>query len=269
MHAPLDSFEPPLLGRDDPPPFEVLGARRKGQILIICDHASRAVPRRLGQLGLDDEKLNRHIGWDIGAAEVTRRLAERLDAPAVLAGYSRLVVDCNRNVEDPTAIPEASDGVVVPGNRGLSPAARAARIAACFAPYHRAIAEQLAGFTARDRVPIVLSVHSFTPEMNGFARPWHIGVLWDKDPRVPVPLMAALAADSRHLVGDNEPYSAREPAGYSIRTHAVAAGLPHAAIEIRQNLIDSPAGAAEWAEILAAALRPILARPDICRTQHF
>jgi predicted N-formylglutamate amidohydrolase len=259
-----------LLGPDDPPPFEILHPERRAPLLIICDHASRAMPRALGQLGLDETLLMRHIGWDIGAAAVTRRLAALLDAPAVLCGYSRLVIDCNRGLGDPTSIPEESDGVAVPGNVGLTPAARVARVEGIFRPYHAAIEAQLAAFAERGIVPVVFSVHSFTPVMNGFARPWHVGVLWDKDPRVPVPLIAELAAaDPRRIVGDNEPYSAREPSGYSIRTHAEPAGLPHAAVEIRQDLIDTPSGAAQWADILAAGLAAILARPDLNRVERF
>ena len=264
------SSDAALLGPDDPPPFEILQPQGRAPLLIICDHASRAIPRVLGRLGLDETVLMRHIGWDIGAAEVTRRLAALLDAPAVLCVYSRLVVDCNRGLGDPTSIPEESDGVHVPGNVGLTPAARVARVDSIFRPYHTAIDARLAAFAGRGIVPVVFSVHSFTPVMNGFARPWHVGVLWDKDPRVPVPLIAELAAaDPRRIVGDNEPYSAREPAGYSIRTHAEPAGLPHAAVEIRQDLIDTPVGAAQWADALAAALAPILARPDLNRVERF
>jgi predicted N-formylglutamate amidohydrolase len=260
----------PLLAAGDPPPFEILHPERRAPLLVICDHASRAIPRALGGLGLEDAVLMRHIGWDIGAAEVTRRLAGLLDAPAVLCGYSRLVIDCNRGLGDATSIPEVSDGVAVPGNAGLTPAARVARVDGIFRPYHAAIAAQLAAFAARGIVPVVFSVHSFTPVMNGFARPWHVGILWDKDPRVPVPLIAGLAAaDPRRIVGDNEPYSAREPSGYSIRTHAEPAGLPHVAVEIRQDLVDTPAGTAEWADALAAGLRPILGYPDLHRVERF
>ena len=265
------ALPPSLLGPDDPPPVEVLHPERRAPLLVICDHASRAIPRALGRLGLDDAVLMRHIGWDIGAAQVVRRLAELLDAPAVLCGYSRLVIDCNRGLGDPTSIPEVSDGVAVPGNVGLTPAARVARVEGIFRPYHAAIAAQLAAFAGRGVVPVLFSVHSFTPVMNGVARPWHVGVLWDKDPRVPVPLITELAAaDPRRVVGDNEPYSEREaPAGYSVRTHAVPAGLPHTGVEIRQDLIDTAAGAAAWAEALAAALKPVLARPGLNRVERF
>jgi predicted N-formylglutamate amidohydrolase len=247
------------LGPDDPAPFALLRGGSTAPVLLTCDHASKAVPRALGNLGLGEDALSRHIGWDIGAAKVTEGLAARLDAAAVLAGFSRLVIDCKSNPDDPSSIPEASDGVAVPGNRGLTPEARAARREEIFAPYHVAIADWLETRLARGVVPALLSIHSFTPEMNGVARPWHVGILWDADPRIPVPLMAALHAERDLVVGDNEPYSARKPAGYTVRHHAVARGLPHVAVEIRQDLIADDAGVGRWAARLAAALAPILA----------
>jgi predicted N-formylglutamate amidohydrolase len=255
----------PCLAPDDPPPYELCRGEGRAPVLITCDHASRRVPHRLRGLGLSQEELSRHIGWDIGAAEVSRGLAQRLDAPAILAAYSRLVVDCNRDPDDATSMPEVSDGVAVPGNRGLPEAARRARHDEIFVPYHAAIADWLDTRLARDVVPAVLSIHSFTPAMAGKARPWHVGILWDADPRIPVPLLAALRADPALVVGDNEPYSAREPPGYTVERHAVARGLPHVAIELRQDLIADAAGADAWAGRLAAALAPILARRGIFR----
>ena len=251
------------LAPDDPPPCELCRGEGRAPLLITCDHASRRVPRALGTLGLTGEELSRHIGWDIGAATVSRGLAGRLDAPAILAGYSRLVVDCNRDPGDATSIPETSDGVAIPGNRGLSPEERSARHAEIFAPYHAAIADWIEARLARGVVPAVLSIHSFTPTMAGRARPWHVGILWDADPRIPMPLLRSLRGDADLVVGDNQPYSAREPAGYTVRHHAVARGLPHVAIELRQDLIADEAGAARWADRLAAALAPILARREI------
>lgn len=246
---------PSLLGPGDPAPAALFNGAGAAPLLIVCDHAAPAVPRALGSLGLDEAVLRRHIGWDIGAARVVRHLASLLDAPAVLSAYSRLVVDCNRAPDDPTSIVTESDGVAVPGNAGLSPAGRAARLAACFHPYHDRIAACLSAFRRKGVAPAVFSVHSFTPVMNGFARPWHAGVLWDRDPRLPVPLLAALRRRNPGLVvGDNEPYSAQAPAGYTMRRHAEAAGLPHALVELRQDLIETEAGAARWAEILAGAL---------------
>jgi predicted N-formylglutamate amidohydrolase len=258
-----------LLDADDPPPVECCNERGRAPVLLSCDHASAAVPRALKGLGLPPIAIREHIGWDIGAAAVTRLLAAALDAPALLSGYSRLVIDCNRDPDDPTSIPAESDGVAVPGNRDLSPEARVARLEACFAPYHTAIAARLDAFAAAGVAPAFLSVHSFTPVMKGLARPWHVGILWDKDPRIPEPLLAALGADPSTTVGDNEPYSAREPAGFTVRYHAIARGLPHVALELRQDLIAAAEGAAAWAARLAGVLRPILAQRAIYRVERY
>jgi predicted N-formylglutamate amidohydrolase len=268
MPAAPSGHSPPLLGPGDPPPVETCRGEGAAPVLLTCDHASNRIPRALDGLGLPAAALREHIAWDVGAAAVTRRLAEALDAPALLTGYSRLVVDCNRDPGDPTSIPAVSDGVAVPGNRDLMEAARAARLAACFAPYHAAIAARIDALLAASRVPALLSIHSFTPIMAGVTRPWHVGILWDKDARIALPLLAALGADPAITVGDNQPYSAREPAGYTMRHHAVRRGLPHVAIELRQDLVASDEGARSWAARLASALRPILARRDIYRVEH-
>ena len=264
----MDAF-PELLTASDPPPVEHVNAEGKAPVLVTCDHASRRVPKSLYNLGLDAESLTLHIGWDIGAADVSRGLARRLDAPALLAGYSRLVIDCNRDLDDPTSTPAVSDGVPVPGNQDLSPAAKARRVEALFRPYHREIEAALDRFGARGVHPAVLSIHSFTPFMNGFERPWHIGILWDKDPRMAVPMLAALRREAGLVVGDNEPYSARAPAGYTVRTHAEKRGLPHLNVEIRQDLIATAARAAQWADRLARVLTPILKDPGLYHVKHY
>jgi len=264
----MDAF-PELLTAADPPPVEHVNAGGKAPVLITCDHASRRVPKSLHNLGLDAASLKLHIGWDIGAAEVSRDLARQLDAPAILAGYSRLVIDCNRDLDDPTSMPATSDGVAVPGNKDLSAAAKARRAEALFKPYHRAVETALDRFAARGVHPAVLSIHSFTPVMNGFARPWHIGILWDKDPRMAVPVLAALRREPGLVVGDNEPYSAREPAGYTMRTHAEKRGLPHLNVELRQDLLASEAGTAEWAKRLVRVLTPILEDPALYHAKRY
>lgn len=264
----MDAF-PELLTAADPPAVERLNGEGKAPVLVTCDHASRRVPKSLHNLGLDAEALKRHIAWDIGAAEVSRHLARKLDAPAILAGYSRLVIDCNRDIDDPTAMPAVSDGVSVPRNKDLSPAARAQRVEALFKPYHAAIEAALDGFTARGIHPAVLSIHSFTPVMNGVARPWHIGILWDKDPRMAISMLAALRRETGLVVGDNEPYSAREPAGYTVRTHAEKRGLPHLNVELRQDLLGTDAGTAEWADRLVRVLTPILEDPALYHVKHY
>ncbi len=245
-----------LLGPGDPPPAEICNPQGRIPGLLLCDHASAAIPWALGDLGLDAGQRRLHIAWDIGAADVTRRLSAKLDVAAILSGYSRLVVDCNRQLDDPTSIPQESDGVSVPANRGLTAAMRAQRAEACFWPYQQAIESWIEGRRAAGEVPVIVSMHSFTPVMNGFERPWHIGVLANRDRRVAQPLLDALRGDPTLVVGDNEPYDGRHGRGYGMMVHGEEAGLPFALIEMRQDLIDTHQGAAAWAERLA----PILAR---------
>jgi predicted N-formylglutamate amidohydrolase len=257
-----------LLQDGDPAPFSVLNPEGAAPLVLIGDHAGRAIPRALGDLGLPAAALRQHIAWDIGIAEVAAILARELDAPAVIAGYSRLVIDCNRRLDDPTSIAQESDRVPIPGNRGLTPAARAQRADELFRPYHAAVTATVEAKRAAGQIPVVLSLHSFTPVMNGFQRPWHIGILWNRDPRLPVPLMARLAELPDLCVGDNEPYSGRDEHGYSVVFHGEARGLPHALIEIRQDLISDAAGAALWAGKLLQILPGILADPTLYRLRE-
>lgn len=249
---------PSLLAADEPAPFEVYNETGAAPVLLVCDHASRFIPRSLASLGLSEAELCRHIAWDIGIADVTKRLARRLDAPAVLSHFSRLVVDPNRADGDATLIPAVSDGVPVPGNSDVTAAVRAARIGAFHAPYHAAVERALTAVMGRHEAPALVSLHSFTPVMDGFERPWQIGILWDHDGRLPEPFMEALRGRGI-AVGDNQPYSGRDVQGYTLRRHAEAHGLPNVLIEVRQDLIDTHHGAAEWTAILGDALVPVLA----------
>jgi predicted N-formylglutamate amidohydrolase len=248
-----------LLQPGDPPPFEIVNKDGAGRVILIADHAGRAFPRSLGTLGLSQAELARHIAWDIGIGEVTRWLSRDLDAPALLGSYSRLVIDCNRRLDNPTSIPQESDGTNVPGNRGLSPADRRRRAVEIHAPYHAAIAHMIASRQRSGISPALVSMHSFTPVMNGFERPWHVGILWKDDPRIPVPLMARLRREDGLCVGDNQPYSGRDEQGYSIFVHGEEIGIPYGLVEIRQDLIDTPAGVLAWADRMAAVLKDVLA----------
>jgi predicted N-formylglutamate amidohydrolase len=255
----------PLLGPSDPPPWSVYHGVGTASILLACDHASNRVPTVLDGLGIPPPALERHIGWDLGAGYLTRELAILLDAPAVLAGYSRLVVDVNRHPDDPTAFLPESDGQPVPANSGLSAAEREERVAAIFRPYHAEIERRLDQMRARGVEPALISIHSFTPQMDAVDRPWHVGVLWDVDPRIPEPLLAALRARGDYCIGDNEPYSGRHPADYTIDRHAERAGLPHVCLEVRQDLLAEQSGVERMARVLATALHPILADPALYR----
>ena len=253
-----------LLGPGDPAPFEVLYPEGAARFALLCDHASNRVPRGLDCLGLPPAELERHIAWDIGAAAITRRLAAHFDAPAVLAGYSRLVIDCNRRIEDAQSILPLSDGTAIPGNRDLTERDAAARAAACFEPYHRACADILDRVEARGEVPPVVMMHTFTPDLNGTRRPWHAGVLWDgEDGRMALPLLRALRARNGLHVGDNEPYSGTSRHGYTMPAHAANHGRANVQIEVRQDLVSDEAGIERWSAILIEALTGVLADPAL------
>ena len=244
------------LGADEPGPAIVRAGSSECPFVLVADHAGNAIPRVLGNLGLGEDELARHIAWDIGIAGVADALAERLGAPLVRQRYSRLVIDCNRDPARADAIPEVSDGSVIPGNAGIDASQREARIAAIHAPYHAAIAAVLAG---QERPPIMIALHSFTPVMNGYARPWHAGVLHDRgDTRFSDAVLAGLRALIDAPVGDNEPY-AMDGIDFTVPHHCYASGRPYVEIELRQDLIADPAGQERWAGLLAGILTEALA----------
>jgi predicted N-formylglutamate amidohydrolase len=242
-----------LLGPDEPPAVETVNAGGGSNAVLVCDHASHTVPERLGTLGVDPLVVADHIGWDPGAADVARRLAAHLDAPLVLSGYSRLVIDCNRPLCNAQSIAERSAGVLIPGNRALSPEERSIRIDALFRPYHGAIGQMLDGRSPRPTV--LLSIHSFTPVLNGQRRPWHIGVSHWRDPRLAAHLHEALRRAGDFAIGDNVPYPVEGDIDYTIPLHGEGRGLPCVMIEIRQDEILTTAAAAAWAARLAQAYR--------------
>jgi predicted N-formylglutamate amidohydrolase len=253
-----------LIAADEPPAISTLNEHGQARVLLVGDHVSNHIPKSLQQLGLEDWVLQEHVAYDIGTRKLLTHLVDHLDAPAVMAGYSRLVIDLNRSLEDPSVMPEVSDNIPIPGNQGLSAEDRNRRIHSFYTPYRAAIDHALQDFRKRDIVPALIAIHSFTPQMAGFERPWHIGLLWDKDPRIPLKMLQHLRAHPQAInVGDNEPYSGKHPADYTIDHHAEAAGLPHVSIEVRQDLINTEAGAEKWATILAEALTDILADPDL------
>jgi predicted N-formylglutamate amidohydrolase len=262
MIAPALAFDPARLTSADPPALELVNPHGDPALTLCCDHASNAVPEHMMGLGLPQAELDRHIGWDIGAAAVTRALAAEFDCPAFLSGYSRLVIDCNRPLDSPTSIPPVSDGTAVPANQALSAAERNLRAAYFFAPYHQAISLRLDEVLADGTVPFFLSVHSFTPALNGIARPWQIGLLFEHDQRLVAPLKRALLArDPALVIGENEPYAIVGPSDYSVPVHAQGRGLPHIEIELRQDLIGDAAGVLRWAALIADAMRAVIAEP--------
>ena len=231
--------------------FEAIAGTANSPLLFLCDHASNRLPE--GGLGLDPRLLATHIAHDIGAAALTRALAKAYGAPALLGGWSRLLIDLNRGADDPTLVMKLSDGSIIPGNvredRDAEVGEVARRIAAYHAPYHAAIDAEL------DRIgpaATVISLHSFTPSWKGRPRPWQVGILYDRDQRLSAPLMARLA-EAGFCVGDNEPYTGALE-GDTLYQHGTLRELPHVLIEIRQDLISSDAAAQEF----ALRLKPIL-----------
>ncbi|MFK7955728.1 MAG: N-formylglutamate amidohydrolase [Lysobacterales bacterium] len=252
----------------EPAAFDCLNADSQSNVLLICDHASNRVPYVLDDLGLDHQARQRHIAWDMGAAHMTRFLAARLGAAAVLANYSRLVMDLNRDPDTDDAYPAVSDFTVVPANQGLAQQDRDIRKAALFDPYHGAIERQLDAIRARGVSPALVAIHSYTKDLlaGGPDRPWHIGVLYEKDERIANGLIKALSKNPGVTVGDNKPYSGAHPHDYSIDNHGEAANIACCGIEIRQDLLATATSLGEWTAILGDALAEALANPEIYQT---
>ena len=230
-----------LLTPDEPAPFVILNSDAILPVLLVCDHASNRFPRSLGTMGLDYLDRVSHIALDIGANAVAETLADNLGATAVLCQYSRLIVDCNRELIDDSAFLKYSDGVNVPGNHDLQESEKEKRASEIYWPYHNAIKDQIVRLKKHGIDPIVISIHSFTPVMNGNDREWEIGVLWDKDPLTAEIFLNKLI-EAGYVVGDNKPYSGKDPEDFTIDFHAESAGLPHVGIEICQDLINDDDG---------------------------
>jgi len=243
-----------LLSADETPPVRILNPAGASPFLLLGDHAGNAIPASLASLGLGAADLARHIAWDIGVDGLGPKLAAALDAVFIRQTYSRLVVDCNRDPEAPDAMPEISDGTMIPGNAALTDGARAARIAAIHGPYQAAIAAELDRRHTGGMDTVIVSLHSFTPSMNGKDRPWQIGVLYGGGSTVFAKAVLDLLEKRRvWTVGDNEPY-AMDGIDYTIPRHAFAAGLRYVELEIRQDLLATAEQQADWSRILAAIL---------------
>jgi len=253
-----NSLDPEALG-----PVEVLYPHALTPAIFVSDHAGNAVPSDMKKLGLPEKELERHIAWDIGADALSRLIARRFKATTILARYSRLIIDANRALGDPEAIPDVSDGTVIPANISMTENERLRRAELFYWPYHNRIAAELGRLRSFGSVPALIALHTFTPSINGAARPWHVGVLWnERDGRIARPLMDRLAKVEGLSVGDNQPYSGVTH-GYSLRLHGDAQGLAHVEIEVRQDLVCDGVGQERWARILGEALTPILDDPTV------
>jgi predicted N-formylglutamate amidohydrolase len=245
-----------LLLPDEPAATHVVNPAGTAPFLLVADHAGNRVPQKLARLGLPAAERDRHIGWDIGIGAVADRLARHLDAVLIRQTYSRLAIDCNRPPDAETSIPAVSDGTAIPGNRAIGPQDRAARRAAIFDPYHDRIAGELDARAATGEATVLVALHSFTPRLDGFDRPWHASVLYRHDPRLGRALRDLLRQERGLCIGDNEPYSVSEDTDYTIPIHGERRGLLHVAIELRQDLIADPTGQEAWAARLARLLPP-------------
>jgi predicted N-formylglutamate amidohydrolase len=264
----MTMLPPDPVERDQP--IQTLNADGRGPGLIICDHASNRIPESHGSLGLDEASLRDHIAWDVGAAELSEALATRLDMAAILSGYSRLFIDCNRTPDHPELVRPESDGRRIPGNCDLTPLDIAARRKLAYDPYHAAIEHWLDEWLTSGSIPVVLSVHSMTRQLEGQpVRPWQVCILWNQDGRLAQPLLAALRGQGRFVIGDNEPYSGRDLAGATRSWHSESRGLPHVIFEIRNDLLRTAVGIDAVADALHAALEPVLADPELFTVRHY
>jgi predicted N-formylglutamate amidohydrolase len=246
-----------LVGEENVPPLHQFNAPGRSPFLLTADHYGRLIPPALGDLGLPEDELTRHIAWDIGIAGVAERLATLLDAHLIAQRYSRLVIDCNRPPGTASSIPVLSEATTIPGNEGLSRDAVEARRREIFDPYHHGIEAVISRRLQAQRPTVLVSLHSFTPIYAGIPRPWHIGALYHRDRMLPPLLIKALRAEPDLVVGDNEPYAASDLTDYTIPVHGEARGLMNTGIEIRQDLIEDQAGQQQWAERLARAFGEI------------
>lgn len=241
--------------------YEIVAGSPVSGLVVLCDHATARIPREYGGLGLPESELGRHIAYDIGAETVARSVAAQFDAPAVLSRFSRLLIDPNRGEDDPTLVMRIADGAIIPGNARIDSMEVQHRIARFYRPYDDAIRRTLAAVAGTGLAPVILSMHSFTPEMKGQRRPWHVTVIWDFDPRLNVALLDALRREPDLVVGENEPYQGGY-AGDTLDRHCIGTGYAHVLVEIRQDLIATEAAARAWGQRLSALLQPLLGNPD-------
>ncbi len=248
--------------------YELIAGDFSSGIIFLCDHATNFVPEELENLGLDEHVFERHIAYDIGVAQLTRGLAAHFGAPAVMSKFSRLLIDPNRGEDDPTLIMRLSDGAVIPLNSRLDDAEKKDRLQRYYQPYHAAISDVIDNSLSEHSPPVLISIHSFTPAWKGVSRPWHAGILWDKDPRFARPLIEALEDQRDIVVGDNQPYTGALR-GDCLYRHGSLRGLAHGLVEVRQDLIGDDRGICEWRDRLIRAVETAMQAKDLNKIIHY
>lgn len=246
-----------LLKEDDPEPYRVIEGAPSSDYIVICDHAGNRIPRLLGNLGVAQRDLQRHIAWDIGASEVAEGLGRELGARVILQPYSRLVIDCNRPLTSPQSVVQESDGTVIPGNLAITPEEAQLRAQCIFEPYHARIRRELDERSALGRTSALIFLHTFTPVLGGSARAWHAGVLHHREQRLAAPLLRGLRSEPDLIVGDNEPYAASESTDYGLVEHGERRGLPCVELELRQDLLTSAKKREAWVIRLTRLFRSV------------
>lgn len=236
-----------LLQSNEARPAEIVNVSGYARFVVVCEHAGRQIPRLLEKLGISDDDRKRHIAWDIGAWEIAKRVSTRLGAPLIGQRYSRLVCDCNRSPDADDVIPQWSDGTFIPGNDGLSASSRMARIEEIHEAFHREVTKLLDDHARRVRDLALISIHSFTPKLNGKKRPWHVGILHPSSGSLQSSFLSAFRSDPEIVAGDNEPYSLLEDDSFTLGRHGIGRGIDCIEIEIRQDLIEGPSGQQAWA----------------------
>jgi predicted N-formylglutamate amidohydrolase len=247
-----------LLSEDDPPVFLIEHATGSSAFLLTCDHAGREIPHKLAGLSLSEHELSTHVAWDLGVAELGRRLSARLDAFLIMHNYSRLVIDANRPPGAGDLIPTLSERTRIAANEGLSSSDVRKRFEEVFRPYHQRIRDELDARSARAFPSVLVALHSFTPVYMDEGRRWHVGVLYGRDPRLGRLVREGLSRDGALIVGDNQPYSVSDATDHTIIVHGEQRGIPHVELEIRQDLLASESDVQSWAERLGDVLEEAL-----------
>lgn len=244
----------PLLAIDEPAPYSVINPDGLSPVILLCEHASNRIPRALGDLGVSEQDRQRHIAWDIGVSALSQEISRAMDASLFMTNYSRLVIDCNRPLHVPSAIPEVSETTNILGNHNLSSGERQQRVDTLFRPYADVVSRRLDRMKAEGKRPFVVGIHSFTPIYFGKPRPWHAGILYGKATGFGRELIRLLSQDSSLIIGDNEPYTIDIEEDYTVPVHADARGFPGVLVEVRHDLIDTSEKVEAWGRKLSACL---------------